>query len=412
MKILWLSHFVPYPATGHGALQRSHHLLREAARRHEVHLVSVSQPGTLDERGLAEATRELGALCASVRLFPLPEDARGVHRARSVAASVAGARSYWDEWFWLPAMGAEVRRLAHAHRFDAVHLDAVFLDRYLDAVPGVPLVLNHHNLESHLLHRRAAAHGSRVGAWFFRGQARRVAASEARLARRAAVNLVVSDLDGERLRELAPGVAVTTVANGVDIDFFQPTPGVAPEPGSMVFAGGMDWFPNRAAIEWLAAELWPALAADNPARAVTVIGRNPPAEIVALAARDPRVRALGVVDDVRPHISRAAAYICPIRVGGGTRLKILDALAMRRPLVSTAVGVEGLGMSDGAHYLRAETPAEVARQLGRVERDPALAARLADAGRAFVEARYAWATIGAVLGRAYEEAGAAARATA
>jgi glycosyltransferase involved in cell wall biosynthesis len=343
MKILWLSHFVPYPATGHGALQRSHHLLREAARGHEVHLVSLAPPGTLDARGLDEATRELGALVASVRLFPLPADERRVRRATSAVASLAGTRSYWDEWFWLPAVDAELRRLADAHRFDAVHLDAVFLGRYLGAVPGVPLVLNHHNLESHLLHRRAAASGSRAAAWFFGGQARRVAAAEARLARRAAMNLVVSDLDGERLRELAPDVAVTTVANGVDIAFFQPTPGIAAEPGSMVFAGGMDWFPNRAAIEWLAAELWPALAADNPARSVSVIGRNPPAEIVALAARDPRVRALGFVDDVRPHISRSAAYICPIRVGGGTRLKILDALAMRRPLVSTAVGSRGWG---------------------------------------------------------------------
>ena len=406
MKILWLSHFVPYPATGHGALQRSHHLLRQAARRHEVHLVSLSQPGTLDAAGLAEAERELARIAASVRLFPLPADPRGVHRGLAVARSAAGARSYWDEWFWLPAMWAEVQRLSAAHRFDAVHLDIVFLERYLDAAPGVPLVLNHHNLESHLLHRRAAAHGSRAGAWFFASQARKVEASETRLARRAAMNLVVSDLDGERLRAVAPEAAVTTVANGVDIDFFQPTPGVAPSPGAVVFAGGMDWFPNRAAIQWLATDVWPVLARDNPRRAVTVIGRNPPAEIVELAGQDERVRALGFVDDVRPHISAAAAYVCPIRVGGGTRLKILDALAMRRPLVSTAVGVEGLGMTEGEHYLGAETPDAFSRQLARLEQDPALGARLAASGRAFVEARYSWATIGEVLGRAYEAAAA------
>jgi glycosyltransferase involved in cell wall biosynthesis len=404
MKILWLSHFVPYPATGHGALQRTHHLLRQAARRHEVHLVSVSQPGTLDAAGLLEADRELATLVASVRLFPLPADRRGLHRGAAVARSVAGARSYWDEWFHVPAMAAEVRRLAAAHAFDAVHLDAVFLAPYLDAVPGVPLVLNHHNLESHLLHRRAAAHGSRAGAWFFANQARKVEAAEAQLAQRAAMNLVVSDLDGERLRVVAPHAAVTTVANGVDIEFFQPTPGVAPTPGAVVFAGGMDWFPNRAAIQWLATDVWPTLARDNPDRAVTVIGRNPPAEIVDLAARDGRVRALGFVDDVRPHISRAAAYVCPIQVGGGTRLKILDALAMRRPLVSTAVGVEGLGMTEGVHYLAAETPDAFSQQLGRLERDPALGARLATAGRAFVEERYSWATIGDVLGGAYEAA--------
>lgn len=404
MKLLWLSHFAPYPATGHGALQRSHHLLRQAASRHEVHLVSLSQPGTVAAAALAEAERALGEIAASARLFPLPADPRGVHRGRAVARSLAGRQSYWDEWLWSAPMAAEVARLARAHAFDAVHLDAVFLERYLDAVPGVPLVLNHHNLESHLLHRRAAAHASRLGAWFFAGQARKVEASEKRLSERAAMNLVVSDLDGERLRVVAPGATVTTVANGVDIEFFQPTPGVAPTPGAAVFAGGMDWFPNRAAIQWLATDVWPVLARDNPARGVTVIGRNPPAEIVALAAQDSRVRALGFVDDVRPHISAAGAYVCPIRVGGGTRLKILDALAMRRPLVSTAVGVEGLGMTEEEHYLAAETPEAFSQQLARLERDPALGARLAAAGRAFVEARYSWATIGEVLGRAYEAA--------
>lgn len=408
MRILWISHFVPWPATGHGALQRSHHLLRQTARRHEVHLVSLSKPEALDAAGLAEAERELGSLAASVHLEPIPAGGRKGDALLSLASSA----SYWERWFRQPRMEAAIDALVRAHDFDVVHLDIVFLARYLRGVTAVPLALNHHNIESHLLHRRAASQGNPALRLFFRREAEKVERLERDLATRAAVNLVVSRLDGERLRELAPGVPVAEVPNGVDVEFFRPGGQVAAVPRSFVFAGGMDWFPNREAMQFLAAELWPALAADDPSRTMTVVGREAPPELVRAAASDSRLRVAGFVDDVRPYIERAAVYLCPIRVGGGTRLKILDALAMQRPLVSTAIGVEGLGLVDGEHYLRAETPEEFVAAARRLEGDPELGRRLAGAGRAFVLERYSWDRIGAQIDAAYamaagEPAGAA-----
>ena len=412
MRVLWLSHFVPYPPTGHGALQRTHHLLREAARRHEVHVVARAAPGSFfGAEALANAERALGEIAASVRLFPIAPDARGTRRAAYAALASAGGRTYWERWLWSAAMYAHTAELMRRHRFDLVHADAVFLAPYLRAVPGVPLALNHHNLESHLLRRRAAAHPSRARAAFFARQAQRVAALERRVAPQAAVNLTVSDLDGDRLAEIAPGTRNVTVPNGVDTAYFRATPGISPVPRSLVFAGGMDWFPNHAAMQWLATELWPLLARDEPERSITVVGRNPPRAVLELAQRDGRVRVLGYVDDVRPHIDRAAVYVCPIKVGGGTRLKILDALAMARPLVSTAIGVEGLGLTEGTHYLGAETPAEFSAQLRRLDDDPTLGERLATAGRAFVEKHYTWPKIGIALNDAYDLAVGGAAAT-
>ena len=173
-----------------------------------------------------------------------------------------------------------------------------------------------------------------------------------------ASNVMVSETDAATLQRIAPTARVTVVPNGVDTDFFCAEPSTATQPKSLIFVGSMDWYPNRLAMEWLAGELWPALAHDDPDRRMTVVGRSPPPAIVEASRRDARITVTGFVDDVRPYMLGASIYICPIRVGGGTRLKILDALAMERPLVSTALGVSGLGLKNGCHYLQAETAAE------------------------------------------------------
>jgi polysaccharide biosynthesis protein PslH len=403
MKLLWLSHFVPYPATGHGALQRGHHLLKEASKRHEVHLVALSPPTALPRPGdIERAVAELSSFVASVEAFPLPRDQHGVRRALSACHAVVRRVSYWERWYRSRAMLEHLRRLGRSVRFDLVHLDIVFLSRYLEALPGVPVVLNHHNIESHLLWRRAAAQRTRLGRVFFEREARKTSALERTFVPWVARNVVVSDLDGERLRELTSGARITTVANGVDVEFFRARHAVDGNGKSMTFAGGMDWFPNRDAITYFVTEVWPALVQEDPERTMTVIGRNPPPAVLA-AARDPRLRVLGFVDDVRPHIEAAAVYVCPMRVGGGTRLKILDALAMSRPIVSTDLGVEGLGLTEGEHYLRAQTPREFVTQVRRLETDPALRRRLGEAGRALVVQQYSWPRIAESLEQAYSE---------
>lgn len=273
----------------------------------------------------------------------------------------------------------------------------------MPAIGRLPIVLSHHNVESELLRRRAATQRTPWGRLFFEREARKVGALERYLAPRAAQNIVVSDLDAGRLGNMVGPARIASVANGVDVDFFRPSGAHGAQAGTMVFAGGMDWFPNRDAMEFFASDIWPALVRDNPRRRMTVIGRKPPRALVS-AARDPRLRVLGFVEDVRPHIESASVFLCPMRLGGGTRLKILDALAMARALVSTDLGVEGLGLQEGEHYLRANTPAEFVAQVRRLEADPELRRRLGEAGRAFVVARYSWDRIAESLERAYVEA--------
>lgn len=411
MRILWLSHFLPHPPTGHGALQRSHNLLREAARRHEVHLVAMATAAShADHAPRSEAISALESIVESVHTAAPTPDPFRIRRGLHVASAVTGSWSYWERWLWSPVLQQRFREVL-SRGIDVIHVDAIFLVRYLQGLGDVRFVLNHHNIESDLLYKRADLRGSQMRRAFFRNEARKVARLEKYWSPRAQTNLVVSELDGDRLRSLVGDVPTAVVANGVDVEYFSASDSARPQPKHMAFAGGMDWFPNREAMEYLARELWPALRSDDPARRMTVIGRNPPTALLEAAQRDESLRVLGFVDDVRPHLCSAPIYLCPIRIGGGTRLKILDALAMSRALVSTGLGVEGLDLVDGVHYLRAETSDEFVAQIRRLEQDASLRSRLASAGRALVEQNYSWSVIGDALDRAFISSEVVARAS-
>ena len=145
------------------------------------------------------------------------------------------------------------------------------------------------------------------------------------------------------------------IANGVDVEYFRHD-GSPTVPGNLVMASGMNWFPNRDAVLYMCTEIWPLLSAKMPELTWTIVGASPPQQVVDLAARDPRVVVTGFVDDVRPYLSRAEIYLCPMRDGGGTRVKILDALAMAKPIVSTTMGCEGIDVTPGVDVLIADTP--------------------------------------------------------
>jgi glycosyltransferase involved in cell wall biosynthesis len=196
---------------------------------------------------------------------------------------------------------------------------------------------------------------------------------------------------------------VTSIPNGVDTAFFDGVrvPEVA---NNLVFVGGLTWFPNRDAIGYFCDLVLPLVAAQVPDVTLTVVGKSPDPRAVREIAGNERVRLTGLVDDVRPLIAQAAAYVVPLRVGGGTRLKILDALSMGKAIISSPVGCEGLEVRHGEHLLVADDPQAFAAEIVRVLRDRTLAQRLGAAGRALVERRYEWTVIAGDLLRVYESA--------
>lgn len=401
MRLLWLSHLVPYPPKG-GLRQRSYYLLREAARRHEVDvtaLVQSSHHGT--ERELAEAEEAIGRFCRHLQTFRIRSELRPWGRPLLLLRSLLSSRPYDVHWLEADSLRHHLRDLDR--RYDLVHVDTIGLAPYVQQLSRIPFVLNHHNIESQMMEDRADQASNRLKRIVMAREAGRLERCERRWASLAEINTVVSPLDGERLRGRAPDADVEVVENGVDIEYFKPRSPPEDHDGYLVWVGGMSWYPNRDAMLWFVREIWPDLLDDAPTRRAVLIGRDPPDE-VRRAAETGQLRAPGFVDDIRPTVDRAFAYVCPIRTGGGTRLKILDALAMAKPLVATEFAVEGLGLENDTHYLKAETPAEYVRQIRRLEETPSLRHRLGTAGRELVESRYAWRVVGRNLEGAYRAA--------
>jgi len=398
MRVLWLSHFLPYPPKG-GALQRSYHLLRAAARRHEIHLVALSQRailGTLAAR--SEAEEALRKIATSVTSFEIPADASRLHWAFLVGATALRSAPYDVTWLESRPMARHLQRLSAAKSFDLIHVDTIGLWPYIALFDHTPIALTHHNVESQMMARRAGREAGFARRWYFRREAAKLERLERAACVRAGINFVVSGLDAKRLDQVVPGCAIQVVENGVDAEYFRPEHR-SERPRSMVFAGGLNWYPNRDAANYFLTEVWPLLAPSDPMWSVSFVGQSPPDDLLRMASE--RVDFPGFVDDVRPYLDQAEIYICPMRDGGGTRLKVLDALAMEKPLVATGMAVEGIDVVDGEHYLRADSAPEFARAIERLASDPPLRRRLGRNGRLLVEARYAWPVVALSLEEGY-----------
>lgn len=405
MRILWLSHVLPWPPNT-GMLQRSHNLLKQVALRHEVHLFALNQGALLpDPEQVRRGQAELERICRRVVVRPIPSDRSSAARVWLLARSLVSRWPYDVNWLGSRDLTRDLEERSRSERFDVAHVDTIGMIPYTRWFSDTPVVLNHHNVESQLLVRRARRERNVAKGLYLHNEARKLLRLERNACPAVAVNLCVSRLDQERLREIVPSATFHVVDNGADVEYFRPRPATVPDGRALIFAGGMNWYPNREAALFLIREVWPALLARDRAWTLTIVGRNPPRE-VRDAARDPRIDVPGFVDDVRPYFDRAAICVCPIFDGGGTRLKVLDALAMAKPLVGTALAVEGLALGEERHYLRAETAREFAAQIERLAKDAELRARLTREGRELVVSRYSWDVIGAKLLAAYEAAAA------
>ncbi len=212
----------------------------------------------------------------------------------------------------------------------------------------------------------------------------------------------VSAEDGRLLHALAPGRPPVLVPNGIDVDDYAPGDGApAPDaPPSVVFTGKMDYRPNVDAVLWFMAEVWPRVRAEAPRARCLIVGQRPTPAVQALG-RQAGCAVTGAVEDTRPFIAEASVYIAPLRQGGGTRFKLLEALALGRPVVSTTLGAEGFPVTAGRELLIADSAADFARAVLRLMADQALAQQVGSAGRAFVRARYDWRVIVPALERVY-----------
>jgi glycosyltransferase involved in cell wall biosynthesis len=385
-RVLYIAYASPVPSRL-GPARRHYHVLEQLARFYDLSFLCMG------DRIEAEAVeRQFGDRLQDYWFVPRSAG-RGRRHARKVARTMTGRCDF------LPALEHGLRqacaRVTAATDFDAIVLSSVLL-RSLPLPDQVPIVADTHNVEFDVLRRMAANADNPL----LRAYARRQWPATLREERRCgeAVDLLLATSARDRhLFESELGLRrVAVVPNGVDLTEFTPS-GRGSMPDTILFSGLMSYYPNQQAVRWFVKEVFPAVLGRRPGARLVVAGADPPRWLSALAGQ--RVHVTGFVPDIRPYLARAAVVVTPLLIGGGTRVKILEALAMERPVVSTSLGAEGLDLVQGATVLVADTARAFADSVVAVLDEPHLARQIGSRGRLHVAEHFDWNQIGNGLRR-------------
>jgi len=385
MNVLFLSTKSPYPLINGHSL-RTYHTLRDAARRHAVTLVTfIQQPEHELKSGHIEHLR---SICKEVHTFPILVDQSRAKLALSLGRNLLSDLPFVASKYDSPEMRAKIREIIANDKIDLVHVDLLPLSVYLDEFAHLPKILVNHNVESVRLQRWAESDPSPLKRAFLRLQWWRLCRFEKEMVNRFDRCITVSELDRDVLVNMGVTTPIAVVPNGTNTEFFKPM-GRRPIENSVLWLGHMDVHTNRDAVLYFWREICPLIRQRNPDATIIFVGTAPPREIADAAAGDPRVKVTGFVDDIRTYVDEARVVVVPIRIGSGTRLKILDTMAMGKAIVSTSVGCEGIDVTDGENILVGDTPQAFAEKVMLALTNEDVRNRLQTNARAFVK-KYDW----------------------
>jgi len=389
LNILCVSH-MPASPPRFGAQARMHGLMAQLARHHNLTAVSL-----VDEKfDIEECRLAMQAYCREVVLVRNPLGREGVAKRLLQLRSLTSPRSFDRLGVTVPALQHALDRVLRARRFDIVNLEFPYLGHYVlrQAPPGEklpPLVVDSHEI-AYDLARQFAVAGASFGRRLYAGANwRKLRREELRIYREADGVYLCSAEDEQRLREQIPEARTVVIPNAADVDYYQPRPTDPPPDGrTVVYFGLLSTVPNIDAVMRFVHDIWPRIAEAHPEARCKIIGGRPPPSLLALAG--PRVELTGFVPDLRPHLAAAAAIVVPLRLGGGTRLKIVEAMAMGKAIVSTTLGAEGIEAVPGRDILIEDQPMAFADAVNRLLAEPGLAARIGQSARQLAVERYAW----------------------
>lgn len=393
MKLLMVTAGLPRPFGG--ANTRNFHLLKALSQAYQVSLVVLASEAEIKESDVLCALNEFAS---SVQLVPyeLPDRSK---RLIQLLDAVRG-RSYFLNLFIVPEMQHALDTLCSLNHFDMVLFESVLVAGY-QLPSGMKTVIDQHNIEHELVERIYKHEKAPVRKWYSWRESRLLKQGEIERCRKASVVLATSERERDMLRNFLPGQHIEVIPNGVDTATFVQRDPAREIPHQILFTGSMDYFPNIDAVLFFARKCWPIILKQVPDTTWQIVGKNPPPEIRKLAAL-PGITVTGTVPEVHPYLAASAIAIAPLQVGSGTRLKILEAFAMRKAVVSTSVGCEGLSVVPGKHLLIADHPQEFAQAVITLLNNPHMRTRLGNAGRALIETQYSWEHSGALLLRVLE----------
>jgi polysaccharide biosynthesis protein PslH len=380
MKLMWVKTDFLHPTTRGGQI-RTLEMLRRLHRNHEVHYVAFEDPA--QPEGLARSSEYCAqAYPVSHRVPAKTSPAFALQLTAGLFSRLPVAVSRYRS----AAMSRQVENLLGRHKFDSVVCDFLF------PAPNIPqldaCVLFQHNVES-MIWKRHVEHATGIKKLYFELQAKRMARYEGEVCRSVRKVVAVSDADAETMRAMYGAARVYPVPTGVDLDYFAP-PDASPKLADLVFLGSMDWMPNIDGAVWFVHEVLPLIHSRRPDCTLAIAGRRPSAEVTRLAESDKRITVTGTILDVRPWLFGSLVSIVPLRIGGGTRLKIYEAMAAKAPVVSTAIGAEGLDVADGENIYIADSPQRFAERCLALLDSASERERLSAAAWNLVASKYSW----------------------
>jgi glycosyltransferase involved in cell wall biosynthesis len=364
--------------------------MTELARHHDLTAVMLLD----DEFDAEECRQAMQAYCRDVVLVPNPYGREGLAKRLLQLRSLASNASFERLRVTVPALQLALDRILRTKRFDVVNLEFPYLGHcHLRQAPSdekLPVVIVDSHEIAYDLARQFARGGRNLPRRLHAGANwRKLRREELRAYRDADGVYLCSAADERRLLDQIPDARTTVIPNAADVEYYQPRPTDPPPDGrTVVYFGLLSTIPNVDGVIHFVRDIWPGVAQAHPAVRCKIIGGRPPPSLQALAG--PRVELTGFVSDLRPHLAAAAVVVVPLRIGGGTRLKIVEAMAMAKPIVSTRLGAEGIDVVPGRDILIEDEPAAFASAVNRLVAEPGLAARIGESARRLAVERYAW----------------------
>ena len=394
MKTLWVNSNFMHPTTKGGQI-RTLEMLRHLHRWHEIHYVAIEN--------LAQPEGPVRAHEYSHKSYPFPYHVPSKSSPAFYAELVHGLFSPTPvavERFNPPGMRAFLEDLIRRERFDCAIVDHLAPTSYFPDLPHA--IFFQHNVETVIWRRRVEHASDPLRRAYFRLQADRMYRYERRVSQASGRIVAVSQTDAAEMRRLFDVTRVTEIPTGVNIEYFLPSrtggprgyPACQPVPAAdLVFVGSMDWLPNVDGVFYFVRQILPLIRQSRPATTLAIVGRTPPPKVSQLADEDPGIQVTGTVADIRPYLWSSAVSIVPLRIGGGTRLKIYEAMAAQIPVVSTTIGAEGLSVNPPRDIRIADTPEHFASHCLELLGSPEIRARVSQAAWEMVSSSFSWENV-------------------
>jgi polysaccharide biosynthesis protein PslH len=391
MRILLLTPQLPYPPQ-QGTSLRNYHIIRGLAQNHEVTLLTFVEPGQATDE---ETLRPLTTLCHHVERVAAPQRT-SFSRLRQLLTSRLPDMAHR---LYTPMFEIRLRQLLQQNEFDVVQIEGIELARYMTTVkktsPDSRLIFDNHNAETELQRRNLEADRAIPSRWpaalYSRIQVGRLARFERWALETADATAAVSDTDRDHLQKLAPNAAITTIPNCIDVTDYADAEVEEPISFDLMFSGKMDYRPNIDAVLWFAEAAWPRIKAERPETTWAIVGQKPHDRLAHVQDME-GVTVTGWVESIRPYLHGASLFIMPFRIGSGTRLKLIEAMAAGKAIVSTPVGAEGFPVNHQQELWLAESAEEMATAVLHLLDDPQTRTRLGQQARQFSQ-QYDWRVI-------------------